>query len=245
MQTQTNSVPTMHIAGPDQQPIQDEIEVLKSLLNFTGARVLELGCGAADKTRQIAEQTSVAHIVAAEVDHIQHAKNLAITDLPNVTFASFGAEDIDAPDNSFDIVLMFKSLHHVPGELMDQGLQEIRRVLKPGGKAYISEPVFAGEFNEVIRLFHDESEVRKAAFDAVQKAVNNNVLALEREYFFKNIVRLAHFGQFEKGILQATFMDHDLSDDLYNAVKEKFESYAANEGYVFEVPNRVDLLTKV
>jgi 2-methylisocitrate lyase-like PEP mutase family enzyme len=66
---------------------------------------------------------------------------------------------------------MFKSLHHVPVPLMDQALAEIRRVLKPGGLAYISEPVFAGEFNEVLRLFHDESIVRREAFSAIERAV--------------------------------------------------------------------------
>ena len=234
----------MQLLGPEQQDIAEEIDVLIRMLPFDGARVLELGCGAADKTRQIAELTGVQEIVAAEVDQIQHAKNLAITDLPKVTFTSFGAEAIDAPDNSFDIVLMFKSLHHVPLPMMDQGLQEIRRVLKPGGYAYISEPVFAGEFNEVIRLFHDESAVRQAAFDAVAKAVDDDVLELREEYFFKNVVRLQHFGQFEKGILNATFMDHQVDDDLLAQVRQRFESYGSPEGYVFEVPNRVDLLRK-
>lgn len=234
----------MQLLGPETQDIREEIDVLTRMLPFDGARILELGCGAADKTRQIAETTAVREIVAAEVDQIQHQKNLTITDLPKVTFTSFGAEDIDAPDDSFDIVLMFKSLHHVPIPLMDQGLQEIHRVLKPGGLAYISEPVFAGAFNEVIRLFHDESTVRKAAFDAMARAVNTGVLDLDEEYFFKNVVRLKHFGQFEQGILNATFMDHQLSDELLAEVKRRFESHASPEGYVFEVPNRIDLLRK-
>ena len=50
-------------------------------------------------------------------------------------------------------------------------MAEIHRVLKPDGLAYISEPVFAGEFNEIIRLFHDELAVREAAFAAVGRAV--------------------------------------------------------------------------
>ena len=76
----------MKIQGPEPQPIQDEIDVLKALLPFDGARVLELGCGAADKTRQIALQTQVKEIVAAEVDQIQHQKNLQRDDLSNVEF---------------------------------------------------------------------------------------------------------------------------------------------------------------
>jgi len=235
---------TMQIVGPAQQDLCDEMDVLQRLLPFTGARVLELGCGAAAKTRQIAERTAVREIVAAEVDRQQHEKNLAGGELPKVTFAAFGVEAIAVADATFDIVLMFKSLHHVPLDAMDQGLAEIYRVLKPGGLAYISEPVFAGAFNEVIRLFHDESQVRQAAFAAVQRAVANNTFELQTEYFFKNVMRLDSFAQFEEGILRATFMDHRLSDDLLAEVRHRFESHATDDGYVFEIPNRVDLLRK-
>lgn len=109
----------------------------------------------------LAETGRAREILALEVDAIQHALNLAAPALPNVQFAQGGAEAIPAPDASFDIVLMFKSLHHVPVALMGQALREISRVLRPGGVAWISEPVYAGDFNDILRLFHDEKEVRK------------------------------------------------------------------------------------
>lgn len=34
--------------------------------------------------------------------------------------------------------------------MMEASMQEIRRVLKQGGLVYISEPVFAGDFNEIL-----------------------------------------------------------------------------------------------
>ena len=116
------------------------------------------------KTRAIAQWGQVASITALEVDEIQHAENLQIGDLPNVSFSVGGAEAIPAADASVDIVLMFKSLHHVPMNKVDQALAaEIRRVLKPGGLAYLSEPVYSGAYNEVLRLFHEEKRVREAA----------------------------------------------------------------------------------
>lgn len=234
----------MQIEGPEETEIAMEFDVLSRLLPLEGARVLELGCGAAEKTRQIAEYADVDEIVAAEVDSIQFAKNLELDDLPTVTFKSFGAESIEEANDSFDIVLMFKSLHHVPGPAMDDALSEIRRVLKPGGLAYISEPVFAGSFNEVIRLFHDESAVRRAAFEAVGRAVDAQRLELVEETFFTSVLRLEHFGQFEAGVLDVTHTDHDLTPELLQKVKEKFESYRGEQGYVFQTPNRVDLLRK-
>ncbi len=149
-------------------------------LPFDGASVLELGCGKAEKTRLLAETGRLKEIVALEVDDIQYRRNLQISDLPKVQFRSGGAEAIPAADNSFDIVLMFKSLHHVPTEHMDAALSEIARVLKPGSLAWISEPVFAGDLNEVFRLFHDEKIVREAAFAAIRKAVDAGRLSLEK-----------------------------------------------------------------
>ena len=234
----------MRIEGPAEQPLVNEFAVLTELLPFQGARVLELGCGAAEKTRLIAERTGVAGIVAAEVDPIQHRKNLAVTDLPGVEFRSFGAEAIDAADASFDIVLMFKSLHHVPVPLMDRALAEIGRVLRAGSLAYISEPVFAGQFNEVLRLFHDESRVRREAFSAIERAVKQGVLELVEERFFRNPLQLASFAQFEQAVIDVTHTEHRITPELRERIRAKFESYRSTAGYVFQVPNRVDLLRK-
>lgn len=238
------TVAAMQIEGPEAQPVVDELAVLSELVPLAGARVLELGCGAAEKTRQIAERSGAAEVVAAEVDRAQLEKNLSIDDLPTVTFKAYGAEAIDEPDGTFDAVVMFKSLHHVPVAAMDRALAEIRRVLVPGGLAYVSEPVFAGSFNEVIRLFHDESTVRRKAFEAVRRAVASGSLELVEQRFFRTALRLESFAQFERGILNVTHTEHRLSPELLARVREKFESYGSDAGYLFEIPNRVDLLRR-
>ncbi len=234
----------MKIADSTVNTLCDEQLVLESELPLQGAHVLELGCGKAEKTRALAKTGKVASITALEVDEIQHGKNLQIQDLPNVTFALGGAEAIPAPDNSFDIVLMFKSLHHVPRELMDQALKEIRRVLKPGGLTYISEPVYAGEFNEILRLFHDEKTVRELAFAAVQRAVQSGLFELVAQKFFNTPGRFDNFEQFEEGILKVTHTHHQLAPELYAAVRDKFMAHMTPTGFDFQSPIRVDILRK-
>lgn len=234
----------MKISGPASQPVTSEFSVLTEMLQFDNAIVLELGCGAAEKTRQLAERTGLTAIVAAEVDLIQHAKNLAIRDLPKVSFAAFGAEAIVAQDSTFDIALMFKSLHHVPAALMDQSFSEISRVLKSAGHLYISEPVFEGDFNEVIRLFNDEEAVRREAFLSVGRAISSGLFDLVEERFFRNIVKLESFEQFEKGVINVTHSQRNVSPELLVRIRDRFERYRKPEGFVFEVSNRVDLLRK-
>ena len=234
----------MKIADPSQSVLCNEMKLLLDELPFAGACVLELGCGRADKTRILAESGRPAQIVALEVDTIQHARNLEIADLPTVRFAHGGAEAIPAADASFDIVLMFKSLHHVPVAAMAAALAEIFRVLKPGGLAWISEPVFAGNLNEVFRLFHDEQLVREAAFAAVRQAVEQGSLKLEKQLFFNTRSSFENFSQFDTRMIQVTHSDHRLSPELYRQVQEKFESFAGPDGYTFHNPQRVDLLRK-
>jgi ubiquinone/menaquinone biosynthesis C-methylase UbiE len=232
----------MLIADPEIRLVVNEGEVLDQLLQLQGATVLELGCGKAEKTRIVAQRA--AAVLALEVDQKQLAKNLAVTDLPNVRFAHGGAEEIPAPDANFDIVLMFKSLHHVPAGLMDRAFTEIRRVLKPGGVAYISEPVYAGEFNEILRLFHDEKAVREAAFAAEKRAISSGQLILAQQKFFLQPMHFANFAQFEEQVLKVTHTEHRLSDETHEEVRSRFNSHMAADGATFQMPIRVDLLRK-
>ena len=221
-----------------------EAEIYDRLLVLDGKHILELGCGSADITRNIASAGAGRKITALEVDEIAHGKNLQITDLPNVTFGLAGAQDIPLEDEAVDVVFMFKSLHHVPLELMDPAMREIRRVLKPGGLAYIYEPVFAGAFNEILRLFHDESMVREAAFNTVRKAVDEGLFELVEETFFNSPMKFESFADFENKILKVTHTHHNLSEEVYDLVKQRFKNHLGDDGAHFLMPIRVDLLQR-
>lgn len=234
----------MTISGPAASAPSDELDILKRLLPLGGARILELGCGKAEKTRAIARDGQIASILALEVDLIQHDKNLQIRDLPIVTFRLGGAEAIPAPDASFDIVLMFKSLHHVPVAQMDQAVAELKRVLKPGGLAYLSEPVYAGDFNQIVRLFHDEKLVREAAFAAVVRAVQTGTFELVQQEFFDTASHFDSFGQSEEQVLQVTHTQHHLAADLHAQIRDAFMAHMTADGAHFRSPIRVDLLRK-
>jgi ubiquinone/menaquinone biosynthesis C-methylase UbiE len=221
-----------------------EHDIYTALLALDDKDILELGCGRAEITRALASEGTGRRITALEVDAVQHRLHRTIDDLPNVRFALAGAEAIPAPDASVDIVFMFKSLHHVPLDLMDRALAEIRRVLRPGGYAYISEPLFAGDFNHILRLFHDEEQVRQAAFEAVKRAVDQGLLSLAQELFFNAPMHFDDFADFEAKILKVTHTDHRLSDALYAQVKRQFETHMGPDGACFLMPMRVDLLRK-
>jgi ubiquinone/menaquinone biosynthesis C-methylase UbiE len=234
----------MSIAEQAVKVICPEDEVYNRLLSLDNKHILELGCGGAEKTRDIATSGVNRRITALEVDEIAHQKNLQISDLPNVKFVLSGAQEIPLGDESVDIVMMFKSLHHVPMELMETSLREIRRVLKPGGLAYISEPVFSGDFNEILRLFHNEQRVREAAFQTVTNAVDEGMFQLVEETFFNTPGYYRDFAEFENTIINATHSQHHLDAGLYEQVRQRFEKHMGEDGARFLTPVRVDLLQK-
>ena len=234
----------MKIAEDNIETTCPEAQIYERLLTLDDTHILELGCGSAQITRNIATAGSGRRITALEVDEIAHNKNLQINDLPNVRFELSGAQQIPLDDASVDVAFMFKSLHHVPLDLMQPSMYEIRRVLKPGGHAYISEPVFDGDFNEVLRLFHDEQKVREAAFATVKSAVDEGLFDLVDEVFFNSPMHFEDFAEFEDNTINATHSEHKLDDELYATVKHRFEQHMSDEGANFLMPIRVDLLRK-
>ena len=235
----------MQITRTGDLPTTSDYELIRDRVPVAGSRLLELGCGTAVTTRQLAESLPVREIIAMEVDAKQHEKNQLIDDLPNVRFVFGGAQSINLPDNAIDAVIMLKSLHHVPVADMDKALNEIARVLRPGGLAYISEPVYAGAFNEILRLFNDEQRVREAAFAAIGRAVERAVLSLEEEIHFLSVSRFVGFGDFQQRVLGATHSTFRIDDALFDRIRQRFLAHVDSDGNAeFLNPMRVDLLRK-
>jgi len=232
------------MAAPETTRACAEPEIYDRLLNLDGKHILELGCGKAEKTRAIATSGAGRRVTALEVDEIAHRNNLQTNHLTNVEFMLAGAQDIPLEDASVDIVMMFKSLHHVPMALMDQSMHEIVRVLKPGGYAYISEPIYAGDFNEILSIFNNEKEVREAAFEAVRKAVDNGLLSLVEQVFFNTPRHYRDFTEFENATINVTHSEYSVDAVMHEQVRRMFEKHLGDDGATFLTPVRVDLLQK-
>ena len=180
-----------------------EENIIKELLSLDDKQILDLGCGDAKHSLSIASEGKGRTILALEVDKVQHEKNLQNPNTPpNLTFALGGAEAISvAADSTFHVVFLFKSLHHVPPELMSKAMEEVYRVLRPGGHAYISEPVSSqrgNSFMDMVQLFHDERRVQQLAFETVKACVERGQFHLVKEVFFNVPLHYASFADFER-----------------------------------------------
>ena len=215
----------------------NELSVMNEMLDFTNAKILEIGCGNARRAEEIVSKKNINSFKAVEIDQVVHQLNLS-KKIDKLSFDSYSCEDIHEINNSFDIVFLLKSFHHVHPEKMNKGLQEINRVLKNDGFLYISEPIFHGNYNNVIKLFHNEKKVRKLAFEAIKLSIERNIFKSVKQYFYNSVLTLNSFEEFENNIIKSTHTSHNLSQKLYKEVREKFESYkdmTKNPNYIISL----------
>ena len=175
----------------------------------------------------------------------QHDKNLAEPPQPDLTFLAAGAQAIPLTDASCDLALMLKSLHHLPLAAMPTALGEVVRVLRPDGYLYVSEPIFDGAMNEVVRLYNDEEVVRTAAQAAVDAALTTGFWVQVAEHCFATPVHFDDFADFEQRMMRPTNADHQLDDATIAEVRAVFEPYCGASGVDFTRPMQVRLLRRV
>ena len=223
--------------------VADELDLLGALVPLAGKNIIELGCGEARLARALAIRYPASTVVGLEVDARQHAKNLAAPQA-GITFMAGVAQAIPFADASFDVALMLKSLHHVPMAEMARALQEIARVLRPGGYLYVSEPVYAGAFNDVVRIFNDEGIVRAAAQAALDTAITSGIWEQRTDQRFETAARFADFSEFELRVMRPTFADHAIDVAKLAAAQAAFDPHCGPDGAHFKRPMHVRLLTR-
>jgi ubiquinone/menaquinone biosynthesis C-methylase UbiE len=119
---------------------------LKKLLNCLepGSSILDLGCGSGDPADiEIAKK----HMVTG-VDISQTQINLALQKVPGGHFIHGDVETMNFPSASFDAIVSFYAIEHIPREKHKDVLGRIHRWLKAGGFLLLS--MEAGEYDNVI-----------------------------------------------------------------------------------------------
>ena len=116
-----------------------------------GSRVLELGCGGGYLAPVLAMRG--VDVVGCDISRhgIEVARKVArqISTVNSPSFFLGDATRLPFPDASFDGVYGSGVLHHLP---LPAAREEIRRVLKPGAKAFFVEPLAHNPLLKLYRL---------------------------------------------------------------------------------------------
>jgi len=109
-------------------------ELFDSLQGSRG-RLLEVGSGIGVDSIQLARCGFDVTAIDLTENAIVVARQFAERRGVRIDFRLGNAERLDFPDESFDAVYSFGVLHHTPD--IEQAVSEVRRVLRPGGTAYV------------------------------------------------------------------------------------------------------------
>ena len=186
----------------------------------TSSNVLELGAGGVTFAQNYWKKVTIS-----DIDDSLAQNDLEIIDAGKLPFA----------DETFDVVIAKDSLHHFKDPL--KALEEISRVLKPGGSFQISEPYWSLLGRFVFRFLHPEKwdpKVSTLKLESENPWESNQALLLlltadfSKELKFKlPNLRLNLYGStyslsylFSGGVFSRTFLSSKFLLVIYNIEKK-------------------------
>jgi ubiquinone/menaquinone biosynthesis C-methylase UbiE len=218
-------------------------DVLRELLDLPGRRVLDIGCGDGSLVRFFAK--TGAHATGVDISAEVLARARTAKPVADETFTEARGEALPFPDASFDIVVYFNALHHVPVAVQAAALREAARVLIPGGMLLVVEPLAEGPNFKLVQPIDDETEVRAAAKRALDH-LPPALLKHHRQLIYDATVRYPDFETFLARTRAVDAARAPAIDARRAILQNLFTELGrpASEGVEFSQPTRADLLVK-
>ncbi len=123
-------------------------------------------------------------------------------------------EGIDEPDHSYDIVICYHILEHIPDDI--QAMRELYRITKTGGKCYIQTPFKEGDI-------YENPEILSPANREIHFGQSDHV----RIYSVEGLVRRLETVGFEIEVVPF----HTTNEDEYGFNKEEYVILANKASY--------------
>ena len=113
-----------------------------------GVKCADVGCGSTPFTPYLSQKVGGENVYGfdefyieedSEHSHYNFGTRKSLIDTFGYHFRKCSMTKIDAPDDFFDFVFCISVFEHIPDErIKQQGLLEMKRVLKPGGKLILT-----------------------------------------------------------------------------------------------------------
>ncbi|HEY4916967.1 MAG TPA: class I SAM-dependent methyltransferase [Solirubrobacteraceae bacterium] len=219
-------------------------DLLHELVDVRGRDVLDVGCGEGGLARRLARAGARVVGLDPQALSLQQSRD-ARAGTPAVRFIDGVAQALPFPDASFDLVVFFNSLHHVPIQAMDASIAEAARVLRRGGSLYVQEPLTEGSAFELLRPVEDETVVRHAAQRALARACEAGLTPIVSRQAALT-VRHADFEQLRSRMIAVEPARAAAFEGHTAALHRHFHHLArpVAGGYEFDQPFRVDLFER-
>lgn len=156
---------------------------LLSGIELKGRSVLEAMCGSGHSTGFLLERG--AHVTGLDVS--EQAIEMFRTKWPMCAAVAESILSSSLPDSSFDVVVVVGGLHHVHPHA-ETAVDQIARLLKPGGFFCFSEPHAASWIDVARRIWYSRDQIfesNEAAVDisALRSAAGGRFDVISERYF--------------------------------------------------------------
>ncbi|HEU4552111.1 MAG TPA: class I SAM-dependent methyltransferase [Chitinophaga sp.] len=135
-------------------PVEDYFR--KMLGDVKGKKILDIGSGHGNTALNLAVKGAIVTSIDIAPKLIEGCKHRAQINKLDVDFRVMNACELEFADNTFDIILGFRTIHHLPN--LEQFYKEAQRCLKKGGFLLVVEPQKYNPFVEIGRRFIKNDE---------------------------------------------------------------------------------------
>jgi ubiquinone/menaquinone biosynthesis C-methylase UbiE len=155
-----------------------ELDAMKSLVEFDGKKILEIGCGNGRISRLLGPLCN--QLTAIDNNELMLDAAKTYNNPPNIEFHKMDALDLLFDKNTFDIVIFSWVLTCMQGYEL-QALTEAKKVINKRGKVLIVDFGNTSEYDDIIKPFVKESKTYGARTD------NANITDLLKDIFSEPI----------------------------------------------------------
>lgn len=212
-------------------------EMLAEVIAPRDLTIADVGCGDGGMVRHLAREG--AHVVGVEPSKRQLAGAQARSRVGDERYALGSGEALPFATASVDAVLYFNSFHHLPAEVMGPALHEAARVLRPGGRLVVVEPLAEGPYFETLRPLEDETAVRALAYEVLKRPPPDMETRQERIYAAP--VAFPDVDAFIAKVVAADPRRQERLKGVEDRLKQLFFGNARMDGnrFLFEQPMRM------
>lgn len=131
---------TLDMSGADRDYFSEYkiAEVARHEASSNTMKMLDFGCGDGNSVRYMREYFPNSKLYGTDVSTLSideaEAKNI-----PGAQFKPYDGQTLPFENNSFDLIFTSMVFHHINFDLHQGVLNEIFRILRPGGRFYIFE----------------------------------------------------------------------------------------------------------
>jgi len=118
----------------------------RELAGRAGLRVLEIGCGAGGMLGPL-QRYGAVHGIDIDRECVEFCRRRGFQRV----LCGSGYE-LPFADGTFDLVCLFDTMEHIPDDA--QALREVKRVLAPGGRVFVSVPAYQWLWSQNDRIAH-------------------------------------------------------------------------------------------